>query len=290
MIDRRNGILPEEIGCGGFRTQVTGFGAHIPVGQLKPGFGKGLRKLIRMLVVAARDGFVNRVHLHGHIRCCHDRSVPLRGVESVRYRIGSSPTLGNPLPCPRRTFHHFPIIFEQRIEIAVVPLCRRRRPGPFNPAGNGIDADPRLKGALPAQALIYDAGSFWFRTHMGRVASPMAFAKGMPPRCQGDGFFVIHRHAAKGLSHILPRAHRIRFAVRTFRIHIDEPHAHGCQGIFQHAIAAIPFATVVCLTMPGRFRTPVNILFRLPDILTSSGKTKGLKAHRFQRTVARKDH
>ncbi len=66
----------------------------------------------------------------------------------------TSVALGLPLPRASGALRQLPVIFEQGFEIAVVPLRRRGGPCAFDTAGDRIDADTRVEGALPAQSLI----------------------------------------------------------------------------------------------------------------------------------------
>ena len=59
----------------------------------------------------------------------------------------------------------------------------------------------------------------------------------------------------------------------------------GCERIFQ-----VPLTGVALVIQPSGLGTPVDILFRLPDILPPAGETKRLESHRFQSDVAREDH
>jgi hypothetical protein len=53
-------------------------------------------------------------------------------------------------------------------------------------------------------------------------------AKGVAARNQGNGFFVIHRHATESLTNILDRCDRIRLAFRAFRVDVNQ--THGAAG------------------------------------------------------------
>ena len=77
---------------------------------------------------------------------------------------------------------------------------------------------------------------------------------------------------------------RIRVAVRPFRIHVDEAHLHGAEGIRQLAVAA-----VALVTEPRGFRSPVDV-FRLPDVLAAAGEAERLEPHRLEGDVAGEDH
>src|SRR5690606_41894775 len=69
-----------------------------------------------------------------------------------------------PLPGACRRFLQPPVVAEQQLEVAVVPLRRVSGPGAFDAAGHGVAADATLGLVDPAQALIIDIGGFWIRT------------------------------------------------------------------------------------------------------------------------------
>src|SRR5260370_7753120 len=102
--------------------------------------------------------------------------MPLRRVVSIRYRTGSSPTLGRPLVRTRRTLHQFPVIAEQGVEVAVVPLHRVRGPCAFQPTADRVDTLAAAIGVLPAEALFPDLAAFALRpTVLAPLPPPMAF-------------------------------------------------------------------------------------------------------------------
>ena len=76
----------------------------------------------------------------------------------------------------------------------------------------------------------------------------------------------------------------IRLAVRPFRIHVNEPHLHGAEGIRQLTVAA-----VALVTEPRGLGPPVDLL-GLPAILAPAGEAEGLEPHRLQGDVAGQDH
>jgi hypothetical protein len=72
-----------------------------------------------------------------------------------------------------------------------------------------------------------------------RIASAVGLAKGMSASNQRDRFFVVHRHARESLADIFGSGERIRIAVRSFRVHIDQAHLHRGQGILKFPLAAV---------------------------------------------------
>ena len=55
-------------------------------------------------------------------------------------------------------------------------------------------------------------------------------AEGVAARNQRDGLLVVHRHAVERFTDVLSRRDRIRFAVRSFRIDVNQAHLHGGEG------------------------------------------------------------
>src|SRR5258708_36030886 len=125
------------------------------------------------------------------------------------------------------TLRQFPFIFEQVLEEVIAPLGRRRSPDYFQAAADRITAFARLELALPAESLLLDTGGFRLWAYQFRIASAMGFAEAVAASNERDGLFVIHRHTGESFSDVPCRGNRIRLAVRSFRIHIDQAHLHG---------------------------------------------------------------
>ena len=138
---------------------------------------------------------------------------------------------------------------------------------------------------MPAKALRLNACAFRLRTDQTGITGTMRLAKGVTAGDERDGFLVIHRHAGEGLTNIAGRSHRIGGAVRAFRVNVDQTHLHGGKRVLEITVAA-----VTLVAKPGVLGAPVDVLFRLPDVLAATGETKSLEAHRFQRAVAGEDH
>ena len=77
---------------------------------------------------ASCDRLVDWVHPHRHVRGGHDDRDPLRRIVSCRCEIVVSRLLRRPLPSAGGTLGQFPLVAEQHVQIAVVPLRRGRRP------------------------------------------------------------------------------------------------------------------------------------------------------------------
>src|SRR6185437_12954473 len=183
-----------------------------------------------------------------------------------------------------RALRQFPFVFEQVLEEVVAPLGRRLRPGHFRAAGDGVSSHAGAILTLPAEALILERAGFWLRTDQRRIAGTVGLAEGMAAGNQRDGLLVVHRHAEERFADVLGRRDRVRIAVRTFRIDVDQAHLHRAE-----RLGELAFAAVTLVAEPASFRTPEEF-FGLPNVGAATGKTEGLEAHRLQRNVADEDH
>ena len=119
----------------------------------------------------------------------------------------------------------------------------------------------------------------------GRIAGAVGLAERVAARDERHGLFVVHRHAGEGLADVPHRGKRVRGAVRALGIDVNQTHLHGSERILE-----IPVAGVALVTQPRVLGTPVDVLFRLPDVLAPAGKTERLEPHRLERHVAGEDH
>ena len=87
----------------------------------------------------------------------------------------------------------------------------------------------------------------------------MGLAERVPAGNERHRLLVVHRHAAEGLANVPRGGDRIRVAVRPFRVHVDEAHLHGAEGIRQ-----LPVAAVALVAEPRGLGPPVDLL-GLPD-------------------------
>ena len=127
-------------------------------------------------------------------------------------------------------------------------------------------------------------GAFRLRADQRRIAGAVGLAEGVAAGDQRDGLFVVHRHAEEGLADVLRRRDRVRIAVRSFRIDVDQAHLHRAERLRQLTFAAVAF-----VAEPGALGTPVE-LFGLPHVGAAAGEAEGLEAHRFERDVAGENH
>src|ERR1700735_4451475 len=119
-----------------------------------------------------------------------------------------------PLMRTSRTLRQLPFVAEQVGEEVVAPLGRRRGPNNFQSTPDRVTTMTFAKFILPSEALILDAGAFWFVAHiLCGHASTVGFAKGVTAGNQCNGFFVIHRHTAERLPNVACRGNRIGLSV-----------------------------------------------------------------------------
>src|SRR5256885_6728970 len=119
-----------------------------------------------------------------------------------------------PPSASKKTLRQFPFVAEQVLEEVVAPLRGPGGPRDLQAAGDRVTALARAEAALPAEALLLDAGRFGLRPHMGLRAGTVGLAERVAAGNQRDGFFVVHRHASEGLADIPGRRDRVRVAIR----------------------------------------------------------------------------
>ena len=202
------------------------------------------------------------------------------GHEGVGAAVGRAPLLG-----PGGAFRQLPLEPEEVIEVGHVPLGRLLRPRPFEARCDRMRAAPGFIGAGPAEALFGDGAAFRLWPDMGRRPRAMRLAEGVAAGDQGDGFLVVHRHAAEGVADVAGGGQRVRVAVRPFRVDVDQAHLHGGEGVFQQAVAGITL-----VVEPGVFGPPVDVLLRLPMVGAAEGETEGGQAHVLDRDGPGEDH
>ena len=204
----------------------------------------------------------------------------------IRHSTSTRVAFRLPLLCAGRALRQLPFEAEQVLKKVVAPLCWRSRPCAFEAAGNRVACITTAISIFPPETLLSDARTSWCCTHvLARISSTMGFTERMPTGNESNSFFVIHRHATKGLADVTCRSKRIWFSVRTFRIHIDESHLYCRKRILQVAFTGIAF-----VAQPGRFSTPVYIFLRFPNIFTPAGETESLKAHRLEGAITGEYH
>ena len=203
----------------------------------------------------------------------------------VRDATRAHAVLGRPLMGASRALGQLPFVAEQVPEEVVAPLGRRRGPGDFEPAANGVATLAGAEGVGPAKTLQFDAGGFRLGPDQRRVTRAMGLAKGVAAGDQRHGLFVVHRHAGKGVADVAGRSQRIGVATRTFRIDVDEAHLHSRQRVLELALTGI----ALLVGEPLALLAPVDVELGLPGVGAAAGKAEGLEAHRLKRNVAGED-
>ena len=282
--------MPDQVFSRDVRTDITGLRAHVAMGQLEPGAGEGIREIGRVIVETFGNLPVLGIHLQRHVGVGHHRVASDGRVFDIHRLVFFADVDRLPLRGAGRALPQFPVVVEQQVEIAVIPLRRVRGPRPFDTAGHRIAANATTGLVVPAHALRFKVGGFGRRAELLGVTVAMALPDSVATGRQGDGFFVVHRHPGKGDPHVVRRLERIGLAVHTLGIDIDQAHHHGRQRVFQIALAGIAAVGAATRCQPFLFRTPVNILFRMPDIFAAKGEAEGFQAHRFVGHVAGENH
>ena len=118
-----------------------------------------------------------------------------------------------------------------------------------------------------------------------RVGRTMGFTKRVAPGNQRNGFFVVHRHAGECFTDVSGRRKRIRFTVRSFRVHIDQTHLNGCERVLQLSVTGIAF-----VAKPFSFRAPVNVFLWFPNVFATTCEAKCLEPHIFKRHITCQHH
>ena len=203
----------------------------------------------------------------------------------IRYGVRAGAIPGRPLVRTRIALHLLPLVSEQVVEVAVIPLGRVAGPRAFQACGERVDALAGAGAVLPAQPLLLDARAFGLRADQFRLAGAMALAERVTADDQRDGFLIVHGHPAEGLANVPAGGDRVGIAVGPFRIHVDQAHLDGPQRILQ-----VPVAGIALVVEPDVLGTPVDVEFGLPDIRAPAGETECLESHRFQSAVAGQDH
>ena len=183
----------------------------------------------------------------------------------------------------------FPFVFEQHVEIAVVPGGRVRLPRAFNAGSGGVDALAGAELVDPAKAHGFQGRGFRLRADEGGIACAVGLAEGVATGHEGDGFFVIHRHAAKGFAHIAARGNRIGHAIGAFGVHVDQAHLHGSERVIQLTLALVAAVFLARHLQPFGLGAPVDVFFGRPEVFAACAEAKGLEAHGFQGDVARQN-
>mmetsp|Transcript_16306 Transcript_16306/g.51029 ORF Transcript_16306/g.51029 Transcript_16306/m.51029 type:complete len:304 (+) Transcript_16306:1044-1955(+) len=253
--------------------------------QLVPGLGEGRRKLLGVLVEPTRNLQVGGVLLERNVGGEHDGGNPLALHMGVGHCVGGSAILGRPLVGTGRTLGQLPLVLEQVVKVAVVPLGRVVRPRTLEAARNGILANAGAVLAQPAKALRLDWRSLWLGSDEVGVARAVRLAKGVPAGNESHRLLIVHGHATERLTNVTGGSKWVRLTVGSLGVDVDESHLHGSQRVLQLPIARVPL-----VVQPRRFRAPVHVRLGLPRIFSTASEAVRLKSHIFEGHVAHEYH
>ena len=146
-----------------------------------------------------------------------------------------------------------------------------------------MDADTGLKAVLPTQELLLHGCTFGLGRNRIFRASAVHLAERVTASDKRNGLFVVHRHAAEGLTYVDTRSDWIWVAVRAFGVHVNETHLDGAQWLHQLAVTA-----VALVVEPAGLGAPVD-LFGFPHVRAAAGEAEGCEAHGLEGHVAGQD-
>lgn len=147
--------------------------------------------------------------------------------------------LGHPLRGPGRAVLELPLVVVQRLEEAVAPLCRRLGPDNLEARGDGIATLARSVLANPAESLVLNTrcGRFW--STVAVWSGTVGLAKSVTTDNKSGSLLVVHAHAAKGCANIVGSSNRVRVAVGTGGVDINQTHVCGSKRLFELAILEV---------------------------------------------------
>ena len=184
---------------------------------------------------------------------------------------------------PGGALGQLPVVLEEVLEKAVVPLRRLLRPRALEAARQRLRAVAVAGAVLPAETLLLERRGLGLGAEVARVDGAVRLAERVPADDQRDRLFVVHRHASERLADVLGRRERVGVAVRALRVDVDQAHLHGAERSLELAPVA-----VALVAEPRVLAAPVDLL-GLPDVLAAEAEAERLKAHRLHRDVARVD-
>ncbi len=283
MIQGGHGVLPKERLRRNLGAEVVGGGPHVAVRQFEPRTRK--RRVERFGVVheIARNLLVHRVEAQGQVRRQHGGLVLFLRIK----RVGENGVgiARHPLVGTCGAFGQLPLVVEERLEVALVPLRGGLGPNDFQPRRDGVFALAALVRARPTKPLLLDGRAFGRHADVAGWPHAVRFAQRVTACDQGDRFLVVHAHAAKRLANVVRCKHGIGVAVGAFRVDVDQAHLHGGEGRFQFAVSGV--ATVF---QPLVFRPPVHVVLGFPNVFAAAAEPDGFKAHGFKRHVSGQNH
>src|ERR1700722_2480999 len=184
-----------------------------------------------MLEKAPRDLLVHRIEPQREVGRQHRRADLLRRIMCVRNSAGAAAVLRSPLVGAGRALGQLPFVTKQVLEEFNAPPGGCAGPGYFEATGDGISRPTCTVTALPTEALCLEIAAFGLCANVRSRTRAVRLAEGVAASDQRDSLLVIHSHAAEGVTNVPCGSHRVRLALRAFRVHVDETHLHGCERI-----------------------------------------------------------
>jgi hypothetical protein len=221
--DRRHRVLPEQLLRGDVRAEVAALRAHVAVQQLEPGAGVLVGEVLRLAVEPLGDGAELRVGDErdvggGH----HRRDLAALDVRVVGEVLGLH-VLGPPLLGAGRALRELPLVLEEQVEVAGVPLRRVDRPRALEARGDGV---LRLALAVlvdPAELAGVHRAALRLRADERGVAAAVRLAEGVAAGDERDGLLAVHAHPAEGDLDVVGGGERVRPAHRALGVDVDQP-------------------------------------------------------------------
>ena len=149
VIDRGNGILPDEMLGRNFGPEIAHARTHVAVRELEPRAGECIGELIRVLKEAPRDFFVGRIESQRQVRRQHGGPDSLRRIVCARHGARACAALWPPLVRARRALGELPLVTEEVLHELVAPLRGHAAPRDLEAARDRIAALARTESALP---------------------------------------------------------------------------------------------------------------------------------------------
>src|SRR4029077_8247005 len=115
-----------------------------------------------------------------------------------------------------RALRQLPLEAEQVFEEVVAPLGRRRRPRALQAAGGRVAALAGAEAVAPAEALRLELAGLRLLAHIRGRCGAVRLAEAVAAGDQGNGLFVVHRHASEGVANVARGSDRVGLAVRAF--------------------------------------------------------------------------
>src|SRR5262249_26932638 len=155
-------------------------------------------------------------------------------------------------------------------EIAVVPLDGDVGPRALDPARHRVDALPGTAGVVPPEALRLDRTTLGFGTDEVGAVRAVTLAEGVTADDECSSLLVVHGHPRKRLTNVDSCGQRVRVAVRSLGVHVDQTHLHGAERVRKVAHAA-----VALVAEPGVFGAPEDLV-GFPDVGTAESEAERL--------------